>query len=139
MTVTVARCRDSPTGSSRPEPDVMRERVARVCRIAAALLLAWSSLLVLSAGFDIALSGWLIRSHNPRRPAEWGLVVLALYVAAHGVRRTWDENVVKARGVNAWLTAVELPYGWLALALTLGMLLYSWHFTTFVAGGSDSY
>ena len=132
----------SPVTRERRQRSARLPRVSRTAKVLlsiSALALGWAALLLLTGGFETAVFGLPIRSRNFQRPAQAGVIALALFVWAYGLNRFSHDAVEWARGLDRWL--VERPIrGWLiVLPLATAVLAFGIGRGTGVAGGSDSY
>jgi hypothetical protein len=114
-------------------------RTAKVLLAISAIGLGWAALLLVTGGFEATAFGLTIRSHNLKRPAQAGLVALALFVWVYGVKRLAREAVEAVRGVDRWRAERTVPERLIVLPLAAAVLIFGVGWGTGVAGGSDSY
>jgi hypothetical protein len=124
----------------RSSPDVSsRGRIAAVSLIIAAFAFGWTTLLLVTGGFDLTIFGLTVTTHNFRRPAAAGIVALTLFVWAYGIRRLTRQAAWFGRASNQWLAQRRIVVRPIVLALGAAVLCFGIGWGTGIAGGSDSY
>lgn len=113
----------------RPTPPL--PVLARLLLGAAALLLMWAALLIVTGGVDIRPAGIRLSSRDPFRPGGLAFALLLVYAM-----RFQAHAAARATSMLAFLDrhAPRLAVGLALITLGTGLT-----YATFVAGGSDAY
>jgi hypothetical protein len=130
-----------------PSPDSHVRRAVRGTALAlAALCGVWLLELVALGGFDVAVLGVRLTTHDPHRPMLAGAVALSIYIIAggavwlpdpkvYGIAGRWIVRVARAIGRGAG----RIDHRLIAGAMAAGVLIVGLEYGTCTAGGSDSY
>jgi len=107
-----------------------RRFVRQIALVLTLVAAAWATLLTVTGGFDLAIGGVTLASHEPLRPLFWGSLTLAAFVWANGVSPTAASWLRVFRRINC---------GAVVAVLVIWTMILGVRYAATVASAADAY